>query len=212
MVHGLSSIQQPGTRAFLLLKSACRVHWSAAMSAYEALVVDLACDCSPPTNIAGAPRLEEPNCSPRRGHIDIRPAACQIPLKPKAGGLAPWQTRRALQLMSSDLSGRFGLREAASACRISVGHFSYAFKQTIGSSPHQWLLARRIERATDLLLNTDQRLSEIALATGFADQSHFTRVFSRRMGAAPPPGNAHNRGEDPDAASNLIIQFQGPRP
>src|SRR5262245_46768318 len=104
--------------------------------------------------------------------------APRISLKPKSGGLAPWQARRALQLMSSDLSGRLRLREAASACRRSVGHFSYAFRQTVGSSPHQWLLARRIE----LLLNTDHRLSEIALATGFADQSHFTRVFSRRMG------------------------------
>ena len=175
---------EPGMRAFLL-EPACRVHWSAAMSAYETLVIDLTSDGAAPTNIAGAPRLDKPNCSLRRGPIDIRPAASQIPLKPKSGGLAPWQTRRALQLMSSDLSGRVGLRAAASACRISVGHFSYAFKQTVGSSPHQWLLARRIERATYLLLNTNQPLIEIALATGFADQSHFTRVFSRRMGASP---------------------------
>jgi AraC-like DNA-binding protein len=95
------------------------------------------------------------------------------------------QARRALELMNSDLSGRLGLRQAASACRLSVGYFSYAFRQTVGCSPHQWLLARRIALATDLLLNTDQPLSEIALVTGFADQSHFTRMFSRRMGASP---------------------------
>ncbi len=161
------------------------VHWSTAMSAYESFVVDLTSNCAGPNNIAGARRLEEPNCPVRPGYIGIWSAAPRIRLKPKSGGLAPRQARRALELMSSDLSGRFGLRQAASACRLSVGHFSYAFKQTVGCSPHQWLLARRIALATDLLLHTDQPLSEIALVTGFADQSHFTRVFSRRMGDSP---------------------------
>jgi AraC family transcriptional regulator len=101
------------------------------------------------------------------------------------GGLAPWQERRAKELLNSDLSGNFSLPELASACRLSASHFSQAFKQTVGCPPHQWLLTRRVERATHLLLNTDQPLSEIALATGFADQSHFTRVFSQRIKASP---------------------------
>jgi AraC family transcriptional regulator len=42
-----------------------------------------------------------------------------------------------------------------------------------------------VERAKQLLLNTDQSLCEIALTTGFADQSHFTRVFSERIKASP---------------------------
>lgn len=101
------------------------------------------------------------------------------------GGLAPWQERRAKELLESDLSGNFGLQQLASTCRLSISHFSQAFRQTVGCPPHQWLLAKRIERATHLLLNTDQPLSEIALATGFADQSHFTRVFSQRMKTSP---------------------------
>jgi AraC family transcriptional regulator len=101
------------------------------------------------------------------------------------GGLASWQERRAKELLRADLSGQISLPELASACRLSSSHFSQAFKQTVGCPPHQWLLHQRVERAKELILNTTQPLSEIALATGFADQSHFTRVFSQRVKASP---------------------------
>jgi AraC-like DNA-binding protein len=101
------------------------------------------------------------------------------------GGLAPWQERRAKELLIANLTGNLSLSELARACRLSPSHFSQAFRQTVGLPPHQWLLTQRVERAKQLLLNTDQSLCEIALATGFADQSHFTRVFSERIKASP---------------------------
>jgi AraC-like DNA-binding protein len=101
------------------------------------------------------------------------------------GGLTPWQERRAKELLRANLSGDISLPELASACRLSSSHFSQAFKQTVGCPPHQWLLDERVARAKQLILNTKQSLSEIALETGFADQSHFTRVFSQRMKASP---------------------------
>jgi AraC family transcriptional regulator len=101
------------------------------------------------------------------------------------GGLASWQERRAKELLRADLSGDISLPELASACRLSSSHFSQAFRQTVGCPPHQWLLHQRVERAKQLILNTKQPLSEIALATGFADQSHFTRVFSQRVKVSP---------------------------
>jgi AraC-like DNA-binding protein len=52
-------------------------------------------------------------------------------------------------------------------------------------SPHQWLLKCRVDLAKDLLSNRKLLLSDIALACGFADQSHFTRVFARMTGASP---------------------------
>jgi AraC family transcriptional regulator len=102
-----------------------------------------------------------------------------------SGGLAPWQERRAKELLMTDLSGNMGLRELASACHLSPSHFSRAFKQTVGSPPHQWLVEQRVERTKQLILNTSQPLSEIALAAGFADQSHFTRVFTQRVKSSP---------------------------
>jgi AraC family transcriptional regulator len=101
------------------------------------------------------------------------------------GGLAPWQERRAKEMLRANLSGDLDLPQLASACRLSAGHFSRAFKETVGCPPHQWLLHERVERAKQLILNTDEPLCQIALDTGFADQSHFTRVFSQRVQASP---------------------------
>ena len=101
------------------------------------------------------------------------------------GGLAPWQERRARELLMENLGGNITLPEVAGVCRLSTSHFSRAFRRTVGAAPHQWLMAQRIERAKQLLLNTSDALCQIALAAGFADQSHFTRVFSERVKASP---------------------------
>jgi AraC family transcriptional regulator len=55
----------------------------------------------------------------------------------------------------------------------------------MGMPPHRFLLGKRVGRAMELLVHTDQSLGEIAAACGFADQSHLTRVFSRTVGVSP---------------------------
>ena len=102
------------------------------------------------------------------------------------GRLAPWQERRAKEVMMENLSANISLGDVAAVCRISTSHFSQAFRRTFGLPPHRWLVVQRIERAKTLILNSRKPLSEIALATGFADQSHFTRVFSQHTKV--PPG------------------------
>jgi AraC family transcriptional regulator len=101
------------------------------------------------------------------------------------GGLAAWQVRRARELLSANLHGRVLLREVAQECRLSVSHFSRAFRCTMGVAPHKWLLAHRIEVAKEKLRNGRLPLLEVALLCGFADQSHFTRVFTRMVGISP---------------------------
>ena len=66
-----------------------------------------------------------------------------------------------------------------------MSHFERAFRQTTGMPPHQWLTKHRVERAKALLSLGSLELAEIAEACGFADQSHFTRVFSRCEGVTP---------------------------
>ena len=103
----------------------------------------------------------------------------------RRGGLAAWQERRARELLVAHLDGAVAAADIAKECRLSVGHFSRAFRQSMGVAPHAWLLNRRVEVAKDLLRDRDSSLSEIALSCGFADQSHFTRVFTRRVGVSP---------------------------
>jgi len=101
------------------------------------------------------------------------------------GGLAPWQERRAKELLIGRLAQNVSLAEIAGECRLSRSHFGKAFRQTVGESPYAWLTTQRIEAVKQKLLGSDDRLSEIAHACGFADQSHLTRVFGARVGWSP---------------------------
>jgi AraC family transcriptional regulator len=101
------------------------------------------------------------------------------------GGLAPWQLRRAQEILASRLDETVPMAELAQACNLSPGHFARAFKQATGKPPHRWLMDQRIEKATKLLVDTALPLAEIAISCGFADQSHFTRVFSRSVRSSP---------------------------
>jgi AraC family transcriptional regulator len=101
------------------------------------------------------------------------------------GGLAPWQERRVRGVIEANLDGEVPLGMLAAECGLSVSHFSRAFRQSIGTSPHRWLLRRRVELAQERLRDPKLSLSEVALSCGFADQSHFTRVFTSLSGMSP---------------------------
>ncbi|WP_149535442.1 helix-turn-helix transcriptional regulator [Siccirubricoccus phaeus] len=100
-------------------------------------------------------------------------------------GLSRAQEALAKELLVAQLDGGVLIGDVAAACRLSRSHFIRAFRQTTGQTPYQWLLAQRVERARQLLRDPRMPLAEVAVACGFADQSHFTRIFSRQMGMAP---------------------------
>ncbi len=101
------------------------------------------------------------------------------------GGLAPWQAKRACERLESDLGGKLSLHQIAAEFDLSVSHFSRAFRISTGLPPHQWLLRQRVNAAKQLMTVRDLPLSEIAMSAGFANQSHFTRVFSALVGVSP---------------------------
>jgi len=101
------------------------------------------------------------------------------------GALAPWQERRAKELMSANLTEELPLSRLAAECGLSIRHFARAFRQSTGVPPHRWLLKQRVAHATELLSNRDLPLADIAVSCGFADQSHFTRVFTALVGVSP---------------------------
>jgi len=101
------------------------------------------------------------------------------------GKLSPRQEARAKELLIERISGNVALDDIAIACGLSSTHFTRLFKRTTGLSPYRWLTLQRIEKAKMALLLSNDSLVEIALASGFANQSHFTRVFSSIVLASP---------------------------
>jgi AraC family transcriptional regulator len=101
------------------------------------------------------------------------------------GGLAPWQMRRVVETVEANPGANHTIGALAQECDLSSSHFARAFKETTGLAPHQWLTRQRIEHARRLLAQTSMELSEIALACGFVDQSHFSRVFARQEKHSP---------------------------
>ncbi|MBB3148129.1 AraC-like DNA-binding protein [Phyllobacterium trifolii] len=101
----------------------------------------------------------------------------------RSRGLAPWQERRAKELMDEHLD--VSMSKLAEECGLSVAHFGRAFKNSTGTAPHQWQLGRRMKRAQALLTGSSLSISEVALECGFSSQSHFTTAFRETIGVSP---------------------------
>ncbi|WP_187435851.1 AraC family transcriptional regulator [Bradyrhizobium hipponense] len=104
---------------------------------------------------------------------------------PARGGLRPRRLRMVTDYLRDHLADNVGLLELANIAQLSRSHFCRAFRASTGLSPHQWLLIARIEKAKELLVSDMLPISEIALLTGFADQAHLSRHFSRTVGSSP---------------------------
>jgi AraC family transcriptional regulator len=101
------------------------------------------------------------------------------------GGLTPWQVRQVNRHIDEALASTIRTDDCAAAARLSNSHFRRAFKVTFGLTFFRYINQRRIERAQEMMVMTDQPLCQIAEQCGFADQSHFTRVFRRLVGPSP---------------------------
>jgi AraC family transcriptional regulator len=80
-------------------------------------------------------------------------------------------------------------------------YFTKAFKAATGVTPSHWLQQYRVEMAMQLLGTTALPIAEIAIECGFADQSHFTRVFSRFAGSSPRTWRKQSAGLNEAAAA-----------
>ena len=109
-------------------------------------------------------------------------------------GLAPWQARRVIDHIQTRLEAPIRVEEMARVIRLSTSYFSRAFRLSFSMSPHAYVIALRLARARDLLLGSDEQMTQIAMACGFADQAHFSRVFHREMGCAPGRWRRERRG------------------
>ncbi len=121
-----------------------------------------------------------------RPRIDAIASFPQLPVNEQArGGLPPGVLRRVRAHVDANLESNIDLADLAAVANLSRCHFARAFKQSVGATPHDYLVQRRLERAQELLADTEMPLAEIALATGFSDQSHFSRRFREHLNASP---------------------------
>jgi len=109
-----------------------------------------------------------------KAEASVRPATL--------GGTQKNQIER---FVEAEIASNFGLVDLAGLVGYSPDHFSRLFKQTFQQSPYQYVLSRRIEKATTLLRDETLSIAEIATACGFSNQGHLTTAFKRRTGTTP---------------------------
>jgi AraC family transcriptional regulator len=99
--------------------------------------------------------------------------------------ISGWRMRRVIEYIEENLDGDLSLEAMASEVDISPIYLARAFKAAVGQSPHQYVLSRRVERAKELLRNTELPVVDVALSSGFSSQSHLSYWFQRFMGVSP---------------------------
>ncbi len=89
------------------------------------------------------------------------------------------------EYMDANLASQINLDKLARLAGMSPTRFLKSFRNTVGATPYQYLVRRRMEAARLMLMNEDQSISDIAFACGFSSQQHLTNLFSERFGIAP---------------------------
>jgi AraC family transcriptional regulator len=99
--------------------------------------------------------------------------------------LSHTQVQQAIDYIHTYLDRDLTLVEIAEVLHISPTYFASLFKRATGTSPHQYVIQQRVERAKEMLSKTDLAIADIALQVGFSNQSHLTRQFKRLTGVTP---------------------------
>jgi len=118
-------------------------------------------------------------------HIEMERLAAGRGGAADRGVLAGWQVHRVQTYVDSHLDGPIQIRDLAALARRSSGHFCRAFKRTFGETPHAFVIGRRLQRARELMLTTDDSIAQIALVCEFSDQPHLTKLFRSRYDQSP---------------------------
>jgi AraC family transcriptional regulator len=117
-------------------------------------------------------------------HVAGRYSTASIESAPR-DGLAHSVLTRVLDYIGANLGRDLKINALAAVANMSPHHFSLRFKRSVGVAPHQWVLRARVREAERLLRAQSMSVAEVALALGFASQTHFTDVFRRVTGTTP---------------------------
>ena len=104
---------------------------------------------------------------------------------PQNTSLTHSQLQQAIDYIHTNLDRDLSLSQIAKIINITPTYFASLFKRATGTSPHQYVIQQRVERAKLLLSKTDSTIADIALQVGFSSQSHLTQQFKRLTGVTP---------------------------
>jgi AraC-like DNA-binding protein len=105
--------------------------------------------------------------------------------------------RRARDLVDRAYAQPLDVAALARAAHVSPHHFIRRFKEAFGETPYQYVLTRRVERAQELLRNTDLTVTEICLEVGFQSLGSFSSAFHRVAGMSPTDYRASAPADPP---------------
>jgi AraC-like DNA-binding protein len=130
------------------------------------------------------------------GNLRLGLCDCATHPRPSKDRFAGWQEQRVRAYIAANLTNKLRLSDVSGNCGMSCSHFSRLFKNTFGITLHQWIIEQRISEARRLLRDTPTPIADIAVATGFADQAQFSRVFSRTTRTTPMSWRRESRFEE----------------
>ena len=127
--------------------------------------------------------------------FDLFRTAAARPLPSQApGALSPQQVRLVTDYIDAHLSERPRISDLAALVQLTRYYFIRSFKQAVGMPPHQFMIARRVERAKEMLANQEQTIASVAERTGFGTSLQLARAFRRVVGTIPSEFRRHLPG------------------
>jgi AraC family transcriptional regulator len=124
-----------------------------------------------------------------RAHSSRARAVCK---SESLDGLSSTRVRHLLDYIEQHLGEDLSLEALAAEVNLSPLYFARAFRSAVGKSPHQYIVARRVDHARQLLAGTTMPIAEISLASGFSSQSHLCNWFRRIVGVSPAAYRKHH--------------------
>jgi AraC family transcriptional regulator len=118
-------------------------------------------------------------------HLLRRYGVRKVQIATYSNGLSRYKLNQVIDYITSHLDQNLELEKLAQQVGMSQFYFSRLFKQSLGTTPHQYVIQQRVERAKQLIQNGQLSLAEIALECGFANQAHLNRHFKRLVGVTP---------------------------
>ncbi|QNO29701.1 helix-turn-helix transcriptional regulator [Sphingopyxis sp. OPL5] len=120
-----------------------------------------------------------------KAHILSGPPAHGNPTEIPVSDFSAYRLHKIMNAVLANPAEEHSLEAMAAVAGVTPSHFCRLFKKATGISPHQYVMKARLDRAQEMLVQTDLSLAALSEATGFTSQSHFSRAFRAWFGMAP---------------------------